>query len=206
MPAALAGPIIASGISAVGGILGNRGSKSTQENRPYYTPEQQNINSAVARTLEARMRDPAAGTAPIKLSAKQGINRTYAGAVPTIKKKLGRSGFSGTGASSADLTRLETQRYGDLGGLEAKMAEYILRREDDTLGLAQRFGQASGSTTTGTQPSNMLAGGFNAGASTLTTLLALDKLTRGGGSMGGGITGKGTQTYGDYNDAGDYTY
>jgi hypothetical protein len=180
-------PLEAAGIGAsiIGGILQNRKSKTTQENRPYYTPEQQSINSAVAQTLEARMRDPAAGTAPIKLSAKQGINRTYAGAPSAIKKKLGRSGFSSTGASSADLTRLETQRYGDLGGLEAKMAEYILRREDDTLGLAQRFGQASGSTTTGTQPGNMLAGGFNAGASTLTTLLALDKLSNGQGGGGG---------------------
>jgi hypothetical protein len=178
------------GSSLIGGLL-NRPKTTTQQQRPYYTPEQQQINSLVSSRLQARLADPSAGTEPIKTGALTDINRRYADAGDTLASRMAAKGYGTAGADGRAgrmNLNLELSRFRDQGDLETKMAQYIMQRDDNTLGLAQRFGQASGSTTTGTQSGNVLGGAASGGMSTLSTMLMLDKLLKGGKTGSGGGT------------------
>ncbi len=187
MPFAAAAPIIASGVSALGGALANRKRKTTTSSTPTLDPAMAGLQGDVLAKLRARLSDPSAGTEPLKTAALTSLNKKYAGASDALSSRLAARGFGpGDGRAGRSQMNLELDRFGEQGALEADFAKMILDRDDSTMGLAERMlslGRGTNTTTTG--PGNAIAGGIDSGVSTLTTLLSLNKLLKGGGGEGG---------------------
>lgn len=187
MPFAAAAPIIASGISAVGGALANRKKTATTSSTPTLDPAYSGLQSDLLAKLRARIADPSAGTEPLKTAALTNLNKKYAGASDALNTRLAARGFGpGDGRAGRSQMNLELDRFGEQGALETDFAKMILDRDDSTMGLAERLlSLGRGTTTTSTGTGNAVAGGIDSGVSTLTTLLSLNKLLKGGGGSGG---------------------
>jgi len=139
---------------------------------------QQLIEGMLGGTLQKRLADPTAGLEPVRTAGRNKINAGFSGAPDALREKY----LTGGGTSSGRLDRagrgMEMARMGALSGYESDFAKMILQREDDTLGLSERFllspaGERVQGTTTG--PSNVAGGALSGGMETATLLYALNK-------------------------------
>ncbi len=202
MPFAAAAPIIASGISAVGGALANRKQKTTTTAAPTIDPAYAGLQGDLLKRVQDRMANPGgdANFKTVKNAAMTGVNRSAKAAGTSLNNRLAARGFGGAGTdgrSGRAQVDLELDRDRNMGDMEAKFAAMLLDRDDSTMGLAERllsFGKGQTTSTEGT--GNAVAGGLDSGISTLTTLLSLDKLMRpsAAGSSGAGAGAMGLPT------------
>lgn len=169
-------PLIAAGVSAVGGALSGRGKTTTST--PTYTPAQTAVQGRVASTIEERLANPRANLDPLKAAAIGGVNRTYAGLQDRLASTFAGRGFGRSGKLVTNAKQLEIARAGDIGGIESKFAGMQLDYENQVVDQAMRFGFAAPGATQQI-PGNMIGGAISSGAETFTTLYALDRLLKG---------------------------
>lgn len=170
------------GGSALGGGLANRGTSSTTS--PTIDPAYAGLQSDLISRITQRMADPAAGTEPLRISGRAGINQLYKDAPDTISRQLNARGFGSSGKKGGALIKTELARRGELAGLDSKIAELILAREDTSMDLAMRLlGLGRGQTTS--QSGNVAGGAVGPGIETLTYLDTVNKLLNAGGSSAG---------------------
>jgi hypothetical protein len=180
-------PLIASGVSALGGALANR--KSTSTSTPTVAPEYAGLQGDLIKQITERMSNPGAGVEPLRLGLMEGVNRRFKTLPGKLTTSLAQRGFAKSGQLGAGFKGLELARMGEQGDIATRMAELELNRGDQGLDMATRL-LGLGTGQTATQSGNMLGGGIGAGSETLTTLLMLDKLLK-GSAPGGGVGGPG---------------
>ena len=180
-------PLIASGVSALGGALSNRSSKSTSTTTPTIAPEYAGLQGDLMKQITERMANPGAGVEPLRLGLMEGVNRKFKALPGKLTTQLAGRGFAKSGQLGQGFKGLELERMGEQGDIATKMAELTLDRGDSGLSMAmQMLGLGRGATTESTQPGNKAGGAFGAGSETFTTLLMLDKLLKGSAPGGGG--------------------
>jgi hypothetical protein len=134
-----------------------------------------------------RLNDPTAGIEPLKLNAMDQVNAGYAGLPAKVGTQLAQRGFANSGQMGASLKGLELARGRDLSNVGASYDQMGLNQENTTMSLINSIlSQGRGSSTTATGSGNVAGGAVGSGVETLTTMLLLDKLMKGGG---GGIPG-----------------
>lgn len=184
--------------SAVAGGLANRSSRSTfsQATTPTLSPELQGLQTNLTKSLQDRLANPGASLEPLRLNARNAVNRNFAGYDQALRDRLLASGGGRSGKLGAATRAGELARIGGLSDLEGEFARLVAGREDSTAGLAERLlAGARGSSTSGSQtlPGNVAGGALNSGLSTLSFFTALDRLLRGGRGpasfAGAGVTG-----------------
>jgi len=181
-------PLIASGVSALGGALANRKSTSTSTNMPTVAPEYAGLQGDLIKGITERMSNPTAGIEPVRLGLMEGVNRRYKTLPGKVSTALAQRGFAQSGQTGAALKGVELARMGEQSDIATRMAEFGLSRGDQGLDMAMRLlGMGTGQTATTTQPGNRLGGAFGAGSETLSTLMMLDKLLK-GSAPGGGMS------------------
>ncbi len=182
MPLPLLGLGIASGVSALGSLLSNRGRKVTQSTEPTYTHEQDVLRGLLSGALTTRLMNPTYNLDPLKVGAMGQINQEFDSAQENLESRLAARGFGRSGKLVANTRAIETARAGALGGLEGKFAGLALDQENRVLDDALRFAFAGpGSSSTQNIPGNMLGGGISAGGEAISTLFLLNQMLKGGG-------------------------
>ena len=140
-----------------------------------------------------RTSDPNAGLAPLKTAAMERINRNYAGAPNRVTTQLAKRGYAGSGQLPSNLISTENSRLSDLSGLEGTFAQMAADREREGVDLGTRLLTIGGGRdTTGTTPGDSLGSALSAGGSSLgslSALLTLQRMLKGGGSSDGGMVG-----------------
>lgn len=180
MPTPLIGAAISGGASLLGGLL-NKPKKTVQQ--PLYTPEQQQLQSAVSGKLQDRLNNPA-NLDPLQTAAVSGVNRSFDDAQTSLESRLAARGFGNSGKLVTNTKNLAIARAGAQGSLESQFAGLKLDQENNNLRMAGDFGfRAPGSTTTQSTPSPY-GPAINSGAETASLLYALNHSMGGGG---GGI-------------------
>jgi hypothetical protein len=179
-------PYIATGVSALAGGLNNRKQKTTSSTSPTFSPEFQRLLGDLMGKVTERMGDPAKGVEPLRLGLMEGVNRRYSTLPQRVTTSLSKRGFANSGQLGSALKGVEMARMGEQGDIATKMAELTLGREDSGYDIAMRMlGLGRGSESESTSPGNVAGGAVSGGAETLTTLMMLDKLLKGGGSSTG---------------------
>lgn len=181
------------GAGALSGILGNRKSARTgtqaSSTRRVLTPQQQRVMDLLEQQGTRLAEFPTADIQPLKAGAREGVNLNFAGLDEALRQRFlshgGKSGKYGQAAIQGEVARM-----GKLGEVETDFAKLALAERDKGFSLLDRLlSMNMGQETEGEymQPGSMLAGGFNSGIETLTTLLTLNRFLGGGGRGLGGF-------------------
>lgn len=175
------------GLSALSGILGGSTS-GTSSTTPTLDPKLQPLQDTLLQKLLERIGNPSAAIDPLRTTARENVNRNYEGVNDRILATLSGRGFANSGSLPSSVAKADLSRRGDLSDLEGQLASLTLQDQNTASSLAERLlGQGRGSTTnTQTTVGTDASRGLNAGLSTLTTLLALNRLLGQGGDGGGG--------------------
>lgn len=185
MPQAALLPAMMGG-SMISGALSNRPQSTTRSIDPRYL----DIRNTLLNKVDNDLRDPGAGLpGKMKAQAKTRVNRQYQNAASTLSSRMASQGFSAAnGTTVRSNLDLNLDRYKSMGDVDQGYDQMILDRDNSNRGLAERLiGVGSGATTTSS--GNEMGGAVGGGLSTLTTLMTLDKLMKGGGG-GLGMFGK----------------
>lgn len=187
----LGGPIGSAAVGLIGGALNSRPKTTTQTQtfEREYTPDQVTARDNFLSGALDMVSNPGAGLTPLKNSAMQQVNQQYAGAPQRLQQSAALRGFGDSGKLFEGLMNFDVARSGDLArtnndfaGKEIDQKNRGLQMLFQLLGLNNK----STTTTTGTQPGNMLGGALTG----LTNSGALNDLFRGGGQdVGPGSAG-----------------
>jgi hypothetical protein len=159
--------------SLVGGSIASSALGRKSKTKRVLSPAQQRIEALFADRAGAILEDPKAGTEPLRVQQLDQVNRRFEGSGERLTEKLSQQGFGRSGKVGSGLKGLEIARQRGLSDVEASIAQLILGREMDVLGLANRFLLPSGSQTTG---GGGIGAGIGAGVEGISSLLMFDKL------------------------------
>lgn len=197
MPQALAIPLIMGGVSAVAGGLANRAKtvKTSSSTKRVLPGEFQGSQDFLQDRLRSNAQNPAAALDPLRLAARNSVNRDYAAAPQALRGKyMTTPGGGSSGKFGRAARMMEMSRMGGLADLEGKFAGMAVDREDRSLQMIQQMLQSvMGEETQGTQqiPGNVMGGALSSGLSAGTSMYAMDKMLGQGmnpfGGSGGGV-------------------
>jgi hypothetical protein len=188
---------IGAGLTGISAIAGLFGKKQQTVQQPTYTPEQQQLQSAVSGKLQDRLNNPADLT-PLKTAAASNINKDFDSAQTSLEQRLAARGFGNSGKLVTNSKNLAVAKAGAQGGLESQFAALGLDQENKTLDMAGNFGfRAPGSTST-TTGGGGAQGAIGGAAETASLLYALNHFMNGGSGVNPAYAGNslGDGTYG----------
>ncbi len=163
MPAFL-GPLISTGIGALGSLLNNRPREQKSTFKRILTPEQEEAMDLYMGYGKGLLENPEADLAPFKTSALAGVDEAYAGLPDRIIQNFAKRGMRTSGKLLTRLSELDVKRAGALAGVENEFAKMkVNRRDQGAQSMLSLLGMNFGSETTGTQSGNMLGGAFSGG-------------------------------------------
>jgi hypothetical protein len=143
------------------------------------------MQKQVGDSLSAKLANPGDVYKPARIRAIGNVNTSTNNLQERLKAGYSGRGFGRSGKVLTNARAVETSRTGQIGGLDAQFAGMQSDYETNLLKQAQGFAFASpGNTQTGS--GDVAGGATSSGLSTLTTLLTLSKLLKGGGSAGDG--------------------
>jgi hypothetical protein len=169
----------------LGALLGAKNSSqsnrtSTSTTAPSYTPEQTELQNTALSTISAGLRDPNAGFAPIEASGIDTINQSYSGLIDAMNRQLASRGFTASGTTGFNTQKILSQRAGDIGSFEGRLAGDKISHQEKL--LTEALGAAykpAATTTTSVAPGNTGAGALSGGLTAL--IQALNQAMAGGG-------------------------
>lgn len=181
MPFPVGAAILAGG-SLLGGLLGGRSKKSTNQftQTQSLDPSFQGFGEMLMRQLSQQIQNPSGLPGGFAEAGVRDINRTWDTVGTGMEGKLAARGLSGSPVAATTLAQTETGRAGSiadfLAGLPLK--ERALQQEDmrqglGLFGMAPRTVSGTGSATT---PGNALGQGFTDAASLLAYLYGQGKI------------------------------
>jgi len=179
-------PLALSGISFLGGALNNRARQTTSTTTQALSPEAQGLNTLLMDTIRQRL----AGSADLsgyRTQETQNINRTFGNAQTALNADLTARGLSDSPVAGAAISRFQGARAGSIAQLvnSLPLLQRDMQQQDLGLGSHLMALQPRTTTTTGTQPGNMLGGGFSDLGSMLGYLVGQGQF---GGAGGAGPT------------------
>jgi hypothetical protein len=157
--------------SAVSGALANRKKTTTQTTTPTMAPEYGPIQAALIQNIMSRLNQPSALPRGYEGSQARNINSTFNLAGQNLANRMTARGLGSSPVAAAGAATMESGRAGQMATMQASLPllERQLRDQDLAAGQSlMAFGR--GGTTTGTTPSDMVAGGFTSGADMLAYL------------------------------------
>lgn len=184
MPFPLLLPLLLSGASFAGGLMGGGGKqKSTSTTTPTLDPAFAGLQSILLPHITQRLQRASALPAGLSEMNTAGINRSYEGARTNLENVLSARGLNTSPIAGAAFGRLEGSRASDIGRMKTSLPilNEELKRQDlmDALAtLTQGRGQRTVSEGQGGG-----GGGLGGGISSLASMLGF---LYGTGSFGGG--------------------
>lgn len=174
---------------------------NTSRRRRVLTPGQTGLNDTLTSEALRRITNPAAVAEPLRAATREKINANFAGVPDLLRQKYGSTGY-GSGKLGTAQRQAEISRLGALSDVDSDFNQLILQLQESGIGLGERLlsqnfeeedyssytGSQSGRSV-GTQPGSVAAGAFGNASSTLSALLALNQVLKGGGGGGGGNLG-----------------
>jgi hypothetical protein len=184
MPAAIAVPLIASAISAGGGIAAAQLSKSKSSTTPTAAPEYQTLQSMLVNRIQDRLQNPSSLPSGYETGQIKGINNTYDLIGQSQANNLTARGLGTSPVAGAVDARRDQSRAGQIATMQASLPLLERQLQTQDLGLAQNIlSGGTGQTTTGQTSSG---GGLSGGITSLTDMLAF---LYGKGAFGKSTTG-----------------
>jgi hypothetical protein len=172
-------PWVASGVSGLAGALSNKGKTSTQTGTmesttmPFVSDQYKGLEANLLKFLTDRMTQKG-DLGGYETNALRQINRTSGLQAQTLENRLTAMGLSDSPVAAQAAATMEAGRGGQIATLESSLPLiYRQMQDEDYANALQLFSKTLGSKTTGTstgtgtQPGNMLAGGFGSAASML---------------------------------------
>lgn len=192
MPAFLL-PLALGGASFLGGLFGNRKqtstSRSTSTTTPTLDPQFSPLQQMLLSSVQSRLANPSSLPASYETQGIADINRNFDLVAQARDNSLAARGLSASPVAGAADAKAGVARAGEIGRFQAQIP--LLNREMQTqdLGIAslllnQGRGSTTSTTSTGTQPGNMLGGGLNNLAGMLGFLYGQGMFGGGGASPG----------------------
>jgi hypothetical protein len=162
-------PLIASGVSAVGGYLANKG-KTTQATAqaaaPTFDPASAGLRGQVANIIAGRLNDNSL-PAGYETGGIQNINKSYDAVNAKIASDLTARGLNSSPVAGTVTARSDLARAGDIGGFRTQLPLMARQLQNQDIGLADQFANLGrGTTSTGSSTGETATGGGAAGAFT----------------------------------------
>jgi len=174
------------------------GSNTTRRRR-VLTPGQTGLNDTLTSEALRRITDPAAVAEPLRAATREKVNANYAAVPDLLRQKYGATGY-GSGKLGTAQRQAEISRLGALSDVDSDFNQLILQLQESGIGLGERLlsqnfeeedyssytGSQSGRST-GVQPGSVAGGAVGNATGTLSALLALNQVLKGGGGGGGNL-------------------
>lgn len=161
---------LAVGLSAAGGVFGNKAETQTQTSTTNLTPEQQ----ALLKQLQEQQTNLSLGTDLSGYEAGQvsDINHSRALQLQKLQETMALHGITGPAAGAAE-SNVDSQRFADITKLHQQIPLLQRQQQQDSLnsGLSLFTAMPRSTTTTGVTSGNKLGGGLSNAAATLAYFL-----------------------------------
>jgi hypothetical protein len=181
-------PLIMGGLSALGGIFGNK--KQTQTSMPKVNPAYTPIQQALISSIMERLRSPSSLPSGYEAGQIRDINNTYGLAGQNLSNRLTARGLGSSPVAATGLTNMGIARAGQISTMQGTLPLLERQMQNEDLSMAGnvlRTGMGQETTT----PSNMVGGAFTSAANMLAFLYGQGSFTPKSGSTvaaGGGVT------------------
>lgn len=165
----------------------NSGSNTARRKR-ILTGGQQQLNDSLTSAALERIMNPAAVAEPLRAATREKVNQNFAGVPDLLRQKYGATGY-GSGKLGTAQRQAEMSRLGALSGVDSDFNQLILQLQESGIGLGERllgqnFEDETYSSYTGSEsqrgtqvgPGSVAGGAFGNATSTLSSLLAINKI------------------------------
>lgn len=169
--------LLSAGGSILGGLFG--GNKNTQT--PQFSPLQQQMQTTASNAINAELQPGAANSVfgPAQTAGIGQINQAYEGLTKQMQRGLTDRGFGNSGKLALNTENLGIQRAGQIGGLNAQIAQEEGQYNQNAVGQALNFAF----NTPGQQytQGSALGNGLTNGLQTMGTMYMLNNMLGAGG-------------------------